>query len=423
MKKYLPRIIDKLLSDRLEAKGAVLLEGPKWCGKTTSAKEIASSFISMDQPEMSKQYQSMAELSPRTLLEGETPRLIDEWQIAPNLWNAVRYEVDQRDEFGQFILTGSAVPAEIDESMHTGTGRISRLYMRPMSLYESKDSNGKVTIRDLFANKEISAKSDTDLEEIAFLICRGGWPKAVGLTEKQALFQAIDYFDAVVSADISRVDSVRRDKEKAKRFLKSYARNVGTRATLETIRQDVLANHTGTFDPVTLYSYRDALTKIFVIEDSPAWNPNLRSKVAIRTTDARYFVDSSIATAALQLSPKDLLNDLNTMGLIFENLCVRDLRIYADYLNGSIYQYRDSNGLECDAVIHLRDGSYGLIEIKLGGDSLIEEGAKNLKDLASKIDTNKMKKPAFMLVLCAKTPFAYRRKDGVYIAPITSLKP
>ncbi|HHW97641.1 MAG: ATP-binding protein [Myxococcota bacterium] len=423
MKKYLPRIIDKLLSERLEAKGAVLLEGPKWCGKTTSAKQIAASFISMDQPEMIKQYQSMAELSPLALLEGETPRLIDEWQIAPNLWNAVRYEVDQRDEFGQFILTGSAVPAEIGESMHTGTGRISRLYMRPMSLYESEDSNGKVTIRDLFANQEISAKSDTDLEEIAFLICRGGWPKAVGLAERLALFQAIDYFDTVVSADISRVDSVRRDKEKAKRFLKSYARNVATRATLETIRQDVLANHSGTFDPVTLYSYRDALTKIFVIEDLPAWNPNLRSKVAIRTTDTRYFVDPSIATAALQLSPKDLLNDLNTMGLVFENLCVRDLRIYADYLNGSIYQYRDSNGLECDAVIHLRDGSYGLIEIKLGGDSLIEEGAENLKELASKIDTNKMKKPAFMLVLCAKVPFAYRRKDGVYIAPITCLKP
>jgi predicted AAA+ superfamily ATPase len=423
MKKYLPRIIDKLLSERLEAKGAVLLEGPKWCGKTTSAKQIAASFISMDQPEMIKQYQSMAELSPLALLEGETPRLIDEWQIAPNLWNAVRYEVDQRDEFGQFILTGSAVPAEIGESMHTGTGRISRLYMRPMSLYESEDSNGKVTIRDLFANQEISAKSDTDLEEIAFLICRGGWPKAVGLAERLALFQAIDYFDTVVSADISRVDSVRRDKEKAKRFLKSYARNVATRATLETIRQDVLANHSGTFDPVTLYSYRDALTKIFVIEDLPAWNPNLRSKVAIRTTDTRYFVDPSIATAALQLSPKDLLNDLNTMGLVFENLCVRDLRIYADYLDGSIYQYRDSNGLECDAVIHLRDGSYGLIEIKLGGDSLIEEGAENLKELASKIDTNKMKKPAFMLVLCAKVPFAYRRKDGVYIAPITCLKP
>jgi predicted AAA+ superfamily ATPase len=423
MKTYLPRIVDRLLQERLEAKGAVLLEGPKWCGKTTSAKQIAGSFISMDQPDMTKQYQSMAELSPLLLLEGETPRLIDEWQIAPNLWNAVRYEVDQRDEFGQFILTGSAVPAEIDASAHTGTGRISRLYMRPMSLYESQDSNGGVSLSDLFANKEISAKSDADLEEIAFLICRGGWPKAVGLPEKQALFQAIDYVEAIVSTDISRVDSVRRDKEKAKRLLRSYARNVGTRASLETIRQDVTANLPGTFDPVTLYSYRDALTKIFVIEDSPAWNPNLRSKTAIRTSDTRYFVDPSIAAAGLGLGPQDLLNDLNAMGLIFENLCVRDLRIYADYLDGEIYQYRDGAGLECDAVIHLRNGSYGLVEIKLGGDSLIEEGAKNLNDLASKIDTDKMKGPAFMLVLCAKAPFAYRRKDGVYVAPVTCLKP
>jgi predicted AAA+ superfamily ATPase len=423
MKTYLPRIVDQLLQERLEAKGAVLLEGPKWCGKTTSAKQIAGSFISMDQPDMTKQYQSMAELSPLLLLEGETPRLIDEWQIAPNLWNAVRYEVDQRDEFGQFILTGSAVPAEIDASAHTGTGRISRLYMRPMSLYESQDSNGGVSLSDLFANREISAKSDADLEEIAFLICRGGWPKAVGLPEKQALFQAIDYVEAIVSTDISRVDSVRRDKEKAKRLLRSYARNVGTRASLETIRQDVTANLPGTFDPVTLYSYRDALTKIFVIEDSPAWNPNLRSKTAIRTSDTRYFVDPSIAAAGLGLGPQDLLNDLNAMGLIFENLCVRDLRIYADYLDGEIYQYRDGAGLECDAVIHLRNGSYGLVEIKLGGDSLIEEGAKNLNDLASKIDTDKMKGPAFMLVLCAKAPFAYRRKDGVYVAPVTCLKP
>ena len=423
MKTYLPRIVDRLLQERLDAKGAVLLEGPKWCGKTTSAKQIAGSFISMDQPDMTKQYQSMAELSPLLLLEGETPRLIDEWQIAPNLWNAVRYEVDQRDEFGQFILTGSAVPAKIDASAHTGTGRISRLYMRPMSLYESQDSNGGVSLSDLFANREISAKSDADLEEIAFLICRGGWPKAVGLPEKQALFQAIDYVEAIVSTDISRVDSVRRDKEKAKRLLRSYARNVGTRASLETIRQDVTANLPGTFDPVTLYSYRDALTKIFVIEDSPAWNPNLRSKTAIRTSDTRYFVDPSIAAAGLGLGPQDLLNDLNAMGLIFENLCVRDLRIYADYLDGKIYQYRDGAGLECDAVIHLRNGSYGLVEIKLGGDSLIEEGAKNLNDLASKIDTDKMKGPAFMLVLCAKVPFAYRRKDGVYVAPVTCLKP
>ena len=256
MKEYLPRIADKLLEERLYAKGAVLIEGPKWCGKTTTAKQMAKSFISMDRPDMSKQYQQMAELSPNTLLEGETPRLIDEWQIAPNLWNAVRYEVDNRDEFGQFILTGSAVPNEFDDSMHTGTGRISRLLMRPLSLYESKDSNGDISIKDLFEGKTISAINETSLEEIAFFICRGGWPKAIGLDEKPALFQAIDYFDSVVSTDISRVDSIKRDKERAKRLLKSYARHVGTQSSLETIRQDLLANQSDTFNQVTLYSYR-----------------------------------------------------------------------------------------------------------------------------------------------------------------------
>lgn len=423
MKTYLPRITDQLLKDRLEAKGAVLIQGPKWCGKTTTGKIHAKSFIEIDQPELTKQYQTMAEVSPRQLLEGETPRLIDEWQLAPNLWNAVRYEVDQRDEFGQFILTGSAVPAQLDESMHTGIGRISRLNMRTMSLYESKDSTGDVSLSDLFEDKDIQATNNTTLEDIAFLICRGGWPKSVGLEKKPALFQAIDYFDAVVSTDISRVDSVERDKEKAKRLLKSYARHVGTQVSLETIRQDVLANNIDSLDEKTMYSYLDSLQKIFVIEDSKAWNPNLRSKTSIRTTDTRYFLDQSIAAAALGVGPKDLINDLNTMGFLFENMCIRDLRVYADYLDGTIYHYRDKNGLECDAVIHLRNGLYGLIEIKLGGDSLIEEGATNLKKLAEKIDTKTMKKPSFMLVLCGKAPFAYKRPDGVYVAPITSLKP
>lgn len=423
MKDYLPRIADKLLEERLDAKGAVLIEGPKWCGKTTTAKQKAKSFISMDRPDMTRQYQQMAELSPSTLLEGETPRLIDEWQIAPNIWNAVRYEVDNRDEFGQFILTGSAVPNELDESVHTGTGRISRLLMRPMSLYESKDSTGEVSLKDLFEGQNISAIGETSLEEIAFFICRGGWPKAIGLDEKTALFQAIDYYDAVISTDISRVDSIKRDKEKAKRLLKSYARHVGTQSSLETIRQDMLANQSDTFDQVTLYSYLDALRKIFVIEDSPAWNPNLRSKTSIRTTDTRYFSDPSIATASLGIGPKDLLDDLNTMGFLFENLCIRDLRIYTDYLDGTVYHYRDRYGLECDAVIHLRNGAYGLVEIKLGGDKLIEEGAETLKDLASKIDTNNMPNPSFMMVLCAKAPFAYKREDSVYVIPITALRP
>lgn len=423
MKEYLPRIADKLLEERLDAKGAVLIEGPKWCGKTTTAKQKAKSFISMDLPDMTKQYQQMAEISPSTLLEGKTPRLIDEWQIAPNIWNAVRYEVDNRDEFGQFILTGSAVPNEFDNSMHTGIGRISRLLMRPMSLYESKDSSGEVSIRDLFEDKNISAINETSLEKIAFLICRGGWPKAIGLEEKPSLFQAIDYYKSVVSTDISRVDSIKRDTEKAKRLLKSYARHVGSQSSLETLRQDMLANQEDTFSQVTLYSYLDALRKIFVIEDSPAWNPNLRSKASIRTTDTRYFSDPSIATAALGIGPKDLLDDLKTMGFLFENLCVRDLRIYTDYLDGTVYHYRDKNDLECDAVIHLRNGSYGLVEIKLGGDKLIEEGAKTLKDLASKIDTENMPKPSFMAVLCAKAPFAYKRNDGVCVIPITTLRP
>ena len=423
MKEYLPRIADKLLEERLDAKGAVLIEGPKWCGKTTTAKQKVKSFISMDRPDMTRQYQQMAELSPNTLLKGETPRLIDEWQISPNLWNAVRYEVDNRDEFGQFILTGSAVPNGFDDSMHTGTGRISKLLMRTMSLFESKDSSGEVSIKDLFKGENISVINETSLEKIAFFICRGGWPKAIGLDEKPALFQAIDYFDAIVSTDISRVDSIKRDKERTKRLLKSYARHVGTQSSLETIRQDMLANQSDTFDQGTLYSYLDALRKIFVIEDSAAWNPNLRSKTSIRTTETRYFSDPSIATASLGMGPNDLLNDLNTMGFLFENLCVRDLRIYTDYLDGTVYHYRDKSGLECDAVIHLRNGAYGLIEIKLGGDKLIEEGAKTLKDLASKIDTKNMFKPSFMMVLCAKAPFAYKRNDDVYVIPITALRP
>lgn len=423
MKNYLPRITDKLLDERLKAKGAILIEGPKWCGKTTSAKEFAKSFIAMDEPDKTKQYKQMAELNPSALLEGETPRLVDEWQLAPNLWNAVRYEVDKRDDFGQFILTGSAVPAEFDASMHSGTGRISRLYMRTMSLYESKDSDGAVSLSDLFNDKEISCANHKTLDDIAFLICRGGWPISIKLEGKASLFQAIDYFDSVVKNDISRVDSVKRDVEKAKSLLRSYARHVGSQAPLETIRKDMLANQADTFDQVTLYSYIDALKKIFVIEDAPAWNPNIRSKTAIRSTDTRYFIDPSIATAALGIGPKDLTQDLNTMGFLFENLAVRDLRIYSELLDGSVYHYRDKSGLECDAVIHLRNGSYGLVEIKLGGDKLIEEGAETLKTLSDLIDTNSMKKPSFMMVLCAQAPFAYKRNDGVYVVPITSLRP
>ena len=422
MKEYYQRVSDKVLLEHLESKGAVLIEGTKWCGKTTSAKHIAKSVIEMDRPDMTEQYQQMARINPSNLLEGEVPHLIDEWQIATNIWNAVRYEVDRRGEFGQFILTGSSVPAALDESMHTGTGRIVRMQMRPMSLFESKDSIGQVSLMDLFNKKDISAVDNHSIDEIAFLICRGGWPAALNHSKKVALKQAFDYYDAVVNDDISRVDRVKRDSERTKRILKSYARNVATQASLETIRSDIISNDVETFDKEALYGYLNALKRIFVIEDSPAWNPNLRSKTAIRTSDTRYFVDPSIAVAALGLGPTDLVNNLALMGLIFENLCVRDLRIYADALDGSVYHYRDKTGLECDAVIHLRNGSYGLVEVKLGGDQSINEGAESLLKLTSKIDTEKMKKPAFLMVLCGVAPFAYKREDGVFVVPITCLK-
>ncbi|WP_295364099.1 ATP-binding protein [uncultured Pseudoramibacter sp.] len=424
MKKYMPRTADGILKNRLASKGAVLIEGPKWCGKTTTGKQFAKSVLEMDRPDQTRQYQEMAAINPLLLLKGEVPRLIDEWQLAPNLWNAVRYEVDQRYDFGQFILTGSAVPAELDASAHTGTGRIARLKMRPMSLYESGDSNGQVSLKDLFDGKDIAGMDDHTIEDIAFEICRGGWPRAIGESEQVALRQAIDYVDAVVSDDIRRVDGTARDAERTKRLLRSYARNIASQASLEAIRQDVIANDTEeSFSATTLYDYINALKKIFVIEDAPAWNPNLRSKTAIRSKDTRYFVDPSIAAAALGLGPNDLINDLNTMGLIFENLCIRDLRVYADALDGSIYHYRDKTNLECDAVIHLRGGAYGLIEVKLGGDPFIEEGAKNLIALAKKIDTTKMKAPAFLMVLCGVAPFAYKRRDGVCVVPVSCLKP
>lgn len=422
MKEYYPRVSDRLLLEHLESKGAVLIEGAKWCGKTTSAKHVAKSVIEMDSPDKTQQYQQMARINPLNLLIGEVPHLIDEWQISSNLWNAVRYEVDQRGEFGQFILTGSSVPAGLDESMHTGTGRIVRMQMRPMSLYESGDSGGQVSLMDLFDGKDISAVNHDSIENIAFLICRGGWPAALNRSKKIALKQAFDYYDAVVKDDISRVDNLKRNQERTKRVMRSYARNVATQSSLETIKADVISNDIETFDKESLYGYLNALKKIFVIEDSPAWNPNLRSKVAIRTADTRYFVDPSIATAALGIGPMDLINDLEYMGLIFENLCIRDLRVYTDVLDGNVYHYRDKSGLECDAVLHLRNGSYGLIEVKLGGDKLINEGAQSLLKLANKIDTDKMKEPAFLMVLCGVAPFAYRREDGVYVVPITCLK-
>lgn len=421
MKKYKKRIADKILQKKLNAKGAVLIEGAKWCGKTTTASQIAKSILSMQNPEEKEQNIRLAELSPSRLLHGKTPRLIDEWQLAPKLWDAVRFEVDKRDEFNQFILTGSAVPADLKEITHTGTGRISRMLMRPMSLFESQESNGSVSLAELFSCKtNIDGENTIDIDELAFLICRGGWPKAIGLKQYIGLSQAIDYYDAVVNSDISRVDNIERNPERAKRLLRAYARSIGTQTKLTSLSDDVNKDNNLGTNP-TIYNYINALQKIFVIEDSHAWNPNLRSKTAIRTTDTRYFTDPSIAAAALGLGPNDLIDDIKTMGFFFENLCIRDLRVYADSLDGTIYHYRDKNGLECDAVIHLRNGAYGLIEIKLGGDKAIEEGKYTLNKLAENIDYNLMKKPSFKMVITGTGKYAY--KDGdTFIVPIGCLK-
>ena len=421
--RYKKRIVDTLLNRKLEGIGAVLIEGPKWCGKTTCAEQKAKSIVYMNDPKKSSMYMQLAKMSPQTLLEGESPKLIDEWQLAPSLWDTIRFEVDHRDGEGFFILTGSAVPAKTDDIWHTGTGRFARIKMRTMSLWESEDSTGIISLGALFNGSAQTAITDEkSLEDMAFLVCRGGWPKATMQKKDVALERVFDYYDAVVNADISRVDNVERDAERTKRLMRSYARFQGSQTSISKIKDDVKANDAMTVNDDTIGSYIKALEKIFVIEDMPAWNPNLRSKTAIRTSDTRYFVDPSIAVAALGLGPKDLINDLNTFGLLFETMCVRDLRVYADALGGTVYHYRDKNGLECDAVVHLRNGSYGLIEIKLGGDSLIEEGASTLKELAGKIDTTKMKTPSFLMVMTGLGGYAYQRDDGVWVVPVGSLK-
>lgn len=424
MKKYKARIADKMLSRRLLGSGAVLIQGPKWCGKTTTAEQQAKSVVYMDDPEYMEQNVELANLSPKKLLSGEVPRLIDEWQLAPQLWDAARFEVDHRDELGQFIFTGSAVPVDISKIHHSGTGRFAWLTMRTMSLSESGDSTNEVSLEELFANPiaDVFATNPLNIDSLAWLICRGGWPKATMVSKEVALDMAYRYYEAVVHSDISRVDNVSRDPERAKRILRSLARNQCAQVTVNTICADLENNDVVATNRNTVASYIEALKKIFVLEDSLAWNPNLRSKTAIRTSDTRYFSDPSIGVAALGIGPNDLVNDLSTMGLFFESMCIRDLRVYADAIDGTVYHYRDGNGLECDAVVHLRNGNYGLIEIKLGGEKNIEEGAKNLKLLASKIDDTKMKSPSFLMVLTGISRYAVRRPDGVYVVPIGCLK-
>ena len=421
---YKHRIADQLLQRKAQGKGAVLIEGPKWCGKTTTAKQLAGSVLDLGDPLVLKQSTEMMELSPNTLLDGDTPRLIDEWQALPPVWDAIRSEVDRRGMPSQFILTGSSVLPEADETIHSGTGRFAYLKMRPMSLYESGDSSGTVSLRDLFEGRafgEIQANK-LELEDIAFLTCRGGWPWATLITKETALDQAFDYVDSVTERDILRVDGIKRNPERTKFLLRSYARNISQAVSYATIRKDMISNDETSLSEDTVADYIKALKKLFVIEDLAAWNPNIRSKAAIRTSDTRHFVDASIGTAALGLGPKDLINDLQSFGLLFEDMVVRDLRVYADALDGQLYHYRDSNGLECDTVLHRRNGSYALMEIKLGGQDRINEGAANLTALAENIDTERMPAPSFMAVITGVGPYAYRRKDGIYVIPAGCLK-
>ena len=423
MKTYKHRIADEILKRKLLGKGAILVQGPKWCGKTTTAKQVAKSLLDLGNPtELTNALQTL-QIIPMKLLDGTVPRLIDEWQTIPEIWDMVRNEVDRRGEMGQFILTGSSVPVEEEKRKHSGTGRFGWINMRPMSLWESGESTGRVSLSDLFDGKTFETFDFAiGSDELAFLVCRGGWPQSTFMEGEVALDQARDYYEAIYKVDIHRVDNVRRSSERTRLLLRSYARNTGSATSFSKMSEDIRENDNASITYETVSDYVDALKKLFVLEDMPAWNPNLRSKSAIQSSDTRYFIDPSIATAALSLGPKDLINDLRTFGLFFESMAVRDLRTYADALNGDLFHYRDSSGLECDTVLHRRDGDYGLIEIKLGGADNIEKGAQTLKSLAEKIDTDKMKAPSFLMVLIGVGQYAYRRPDGVFVVPLSSLK-
>jgi len=426
MSEYKRRIADKLLCESLDAMGGVLVQGTKWCGKTTTSVQHARSVLYMDDPETKEQNLALAQSNVKRLLQGETPRVIDEWELAPQLWDAARFEIDHREVHnGQFIFTGSAVPKDKDKDkiFHSGAGRFDWITMRTMSLWESGDSSGNVSVADIFRGEIPDGESDIDLERLAYLVCRGGWPGALSLSEKAALRVSRAYLKAVLNSDISRVDGVKRDSVLMSHIIKSLARNQGCQIPISTIHADILHTEQSTISTYTIDDYVKVLKKIFLEEDLCAWNPNLRSKTAIRTSDTRFFVDPSIATAALGIGPNDLINDMHNFGFYFETMAVRDLRVYADALDGELYHYRDKNGLECDAVLHLRNGEYGLIEVKIGGEENINKGAATLKTLADKIDTEKMKAPSFLMVLTGIGKYAYKRpEDGVFVVPIGCLK-
>ncbi|NCA77649.1 MAG: ATP-binding protein [Alphaproteobacteria bacterium] len=419
IKTYISRLCDADLQFALQSSGAVLIEGAKWCGKTSTASNASRSVLFMQDPDNSDTYLAMADTSPSLLLKGETPRLIDEWQMAPVLWDAVRFEVDKRAETGQFILTGSAVPSD-NMTAHTGTGRISRILMRPMSLFESSESNGAVSLRALFdGNLEVGALSDLSIERIAFSLCRGGWPASVKLQGAPALRMARDYVEAVINFDVSRVDNVEKNPGRVRLLLQSLARNIATPASYQTIKADIEATDI-TISDKTISSYLNALRRIFVVEDLPAWSPSLRSKTAIRTSAKRHFVDPSIATAALRTNPEGILKDFQYFGLLFEALCTRDIRVYAETIDGDVFHYRDKSGLESDLIVRLRDGRWAAIEVKLGNKQ-IEVAAKNLLALENRIDEEKVGKASFLMVITGGQ-YAYRRKDNVLVVPIACLR-
>ena len=427
---YRKRVADALLAEKLSYMGAVLVQGPKWCGKTTTSRQAVRSEVSLEDSVKGKSNRILAETRPDKLLEGAIPRLIDEWQEGPLLWDAVRSAVDHGGR-GMYVLTGSAVPPEVDGDdenrvpRHTGTGRIARLTMRPMSLWESGESTGEVSMEKLFAGEDVTgAKSDLEIEDICELICRGGWPGALGLSGKVARGPAREYYAAIVESDISRVDKTLRDPGRVDRLMRSLSRLQGTQSSAAVICADMKANDSDTLTEDTVYSYLRALRRIFVTEDMRAWCPNLRCKTPLRTTDTRYYTDPSIAAAAMGLGPGDLMNDLPTFGLFFETLAVRDLRTCAEALGGSVFHYLDKSGLECDAIVRLENGSYGLVEIKTGGDALVEKGVKTLDLFSGKLDITRMPPPSFRMVLVAIGDFAYRRnEDGIIVCPIGCLRP
>ncbi len=420
MKTYFPRLIESKIARKLQSSGAILVTGPKFCGKTTTCKLFQKSMIQLIDNDMIE----IVSIDPRNALIGEYPRLIDEWQNVPELWNYIRKKIDDDGEFGEFILTGSTTTPDEKKIHHSGSGRITTIVMRPMSLFESKDSKGVVSLKNLFDQENapiFDTNDDYSLSKTAFYICRGGWPRSIGLEESISLDVTKNYFDGLFNFKNSENKKYRNKKPIIlKMVLKSYARNISTEAPYQTILKDVMDANKRSMDTKTFDSYIDILEELFIIEDMEAWTPNLRSKAAIRTTPTRHFVDPSIACMALNISPNDLMNDPHTFGLFFEDLAVRDLRIYAEALNGVVRHYRDSRGLECDAVIHLDDGRWAAIEIKLGSEKGILEGIKHLNELENSLD-EKVKKPSFKMILVA-TGRAYRREDGIYVVPINLLK-